>query len=87
MGVFASKILSTVNAPYGANVTAHQLAAGISSIDAANAFMGPVFSFFSEVDPELQDAFIEEMGLPEENVRAVAGHLQAFCPFPLALAA
>ena len=82
----ASKILGTVNAPYGANVSAHQLAAGITSIKEASAVMGPVFSFFSEVAPDLQKAFVVEMGLSGKKVKRVAKHLQASCPFPLALA-
>ncbi len=83
----ASKILGTVNAPYSANVSAHQLAVGISSIEAAGAVMGPVFSFFSEVAPDLQKAFVAEMGLSDQSVKMVADHIQASCPFPLALAA
>ena len=82
----ASKILSTVNAPYGVNVSVQQLADGISSIEQATLLMGPVFSFFSEVPPELQKAFVVEMNLPAEKVKRVAEHLQASCPFPLALA-
>ena len=83
----ASKILGTVNAPYGADLSAHQLAHAISDIEAAQAAIGPVFSFFSEVAPQLQQAFLAEMGLPGQKVRKVAKYLQASCPFSLALAA
>lgn len=60
----ASKILGTVNAPYGVNVSVQQLADGISSIEEATLLIGPVFSFFSEVALELQKAFVVEMNLP-----------------------
>ncbi len=52
----------------------------------AETAMGPVFTCFSEVSPELQIAFIEEMGLPHQGVPTVANYLQASCPFPFALA-
>lgn len=87
MTLTASKILGTVNAPYGASLSACQLAASVSDVNAAQAAMGPVFSFFSEVAPDLQKSFVAEMGLPEAKVREVAKYLQASCPFPLALAA
>lgn len=80
-------ILSTVNAPYGTGLSAEQLASSLCDIAAAEAALGPVFAFFSEVDPVLQRAFIAEMGLPDHTVRQVAQHIQASCPFPLALAA
>ena len=83
----ASKILGTVNAPYGANLSACQLADSISDVEVAQASMGPVFSFFSEVAPELQKSFVAEMGLPVTKVRGVAEYLQASCPFKLAFAA
>ncbi|WP_348657586.1 hypothetical protein [uncultured Sulfitobacter sp.] len=86
MAPVASKILGTVNAPYGANLSACELAAAISDIEAAQSAMGPAFSFFSEVSPELQVSFVSEMGLPHEKVRQVAKHFQTLCPFPLALA-
>ena len=86
MAPVASKILGTVNAPYGANLSACELAAAISDIEAAQSAMGPAFSFFSEVSPELQVSFVSEMGLPHEKVRQGAKHFQTLCPFPLALA-
>ena len=79
----ASQILPSVNAPYSQNLCARQLAESISSVEAATKAMGPVFSFFTEIEPNLQKAFISEMGLSFEEVRLVADHLQASCPFPL----
>ena len=55
-------------------------------MEAAQSAMGPAFSFFSEVSPELQVSFVSEMGLPHDKVRQVAKHFQTLCPFPLALA-
>ncbi|KZX93541.1 MULTISPECIES: hypothetical protein [unclassified Sulfitobacter] len=82
----ASKILGTVNAPYGENLSACQIATAISDMEAAQSAMGPAFSFFSEVSPELQLSFVSDMGLPHDKVRQVAEHFQTLCPFPLALA-
>jgi len=87
MSPTASKILGTVNAPYRANVSVHQLVTGISSIEAADKMIGPVFSFFSEVAPDLQKAFIAEMKVSDINVQRVVKHLQTLCPFQLSLAA
>ncbi|MEE4213337.1 MAG: hypothetical protein V2I43_29185 [Parvularcula sp.] len=87
MAHVASQILGTVNASYDANLSACQLAGAISDVEAAQTAMGPVFSFFSEVSPDLQLSFVSEMGLSEDEVRVVATHLQLLCPFPLALAA
>ncbi len=83
----ASQILGTVNAPYGAKLSAYQLAGVISDVEAAQSSMGPAFSFFSEVSPDLQASFVSEMGLPQDKVQGVAKHLQSLCPLPLALAA
>lgn len=82
----ASQILGTVNAPYGANLSACQLADVISDVEAVQSAVGPAFSFFSEVSLELQSSFVLEMGLPQEKVQGVAKHFQSLCPFPLALA-
>jgi hypothetical protein len=86
MAQTASKILGIVNAPYGANISAYELADSISDVSLAQGYMGQVFSFFSEVAPELQKSFVAEMGLSASKVRSVAQYLQSSCPFPLALA-
>ncbi|OWY14167.1 hypothetical protein B6V73_16330 [Thioclava sp. JM3] len=67
-------------------MSAHQLAQSISDVDAAKRAIGPVFSFFSEVPPDLQNSFVSEMGISPQKVYQVATHLQSSCPFPLALA-
>ena len=76
----ASQILGTVNAPYGANVSACQLAGIISEVETAESAMGPAFSFFSEISPDLQASFVSEMGLPQDKVQGVAKHLQSLSP-------
>lgn len=85
MSTVASKVLGTVNAPYGASLSAHQLASCISSVDAMNAAFGPVFSFFTEVKPSLQLDFIQEMGV-EDGAKKVAALLQTQCANPIHLA-
>lgn len=79
----ASKILGTVNAPYGMNLSACQLARAISDIDAAKSATGPAFSFFSELPLDLQLSFVAEMGLSPPKVQQVAKHFQSLCLFPL----
>ncbi|OOY03203.1 hypothetical protein [Thioclava sp. F28-4] len=86
MSQIASFVLGTVNTPYGANLSAHQLAQSISDNDAAKRNIGLVFAFFSEVPPELQNSFVSEMEISPQKVHEVARHFQSSCPFPLALA-
>ncbi len=86
MSAVASKVLGTVNAPYGANLSAHQLAACISSLDMMQEAFGQVFSFFTEVKLDLQEAFIQEMGI-EDGAKTVAAYLQTQCANPVPLAA
>jgi len=87
MSQVVSKVQSTVNAPYGANLSACQLAACISDLDEMQKAVGPVFAFFSEVRPELQLAFIAEMGVDESAARKVAHHIADRVPYRIALAA
>ncbi|PWG03807.1 hypothetical protein [Sphingosinicella humi] len=81
-----TKVLSTVNAPYGANLSACQLAAKIADPKSASSFDASVFSFFSEVKPVLQTAFIEAMGVDKNKAHCVASQFAAKSGFPLALA-
>jgi len=59
----AAKVMSTVSAPYGVVVTAVQLAEKIADIGSAETCDCSVFAFLSEVSPQLQRAFIDEMGV------------------------
>lgn len=83
----AAKVLATVNAPYGAWLDARELAARIVDPASASAFHGPVFSFFSEVSPRLQEAFVAEMGLDRAVVREVARAFGGKAGYGMALAA
>ena len=83
----AKKVLTTVNAPYGANLSAHQLAHKIVDPKSVASFDASVFAFFSEVKPLLQKAFIHDMGVDEAKVHGVANAFAAKSGFQLALAA
>nr|WP_321457131.1 hypothetical protein [uncultured Cohaesibacter sp.] len=65
-------IATTIDAPYGVGVTAPQLAEAITCMDAAKGLFVSVASFFAEVDVSLQQAFIAEMQLDLDAVKAVA---------------
>lgn len=52
----ASLVLTTVNAPYGADLSAHQLAAKLADLKSASDHDPSVFAFFSEVSPALQSS-------------------------------
>jgi hypothetical protein len=82
-----TKVLTTVNAPYGASVSALQLAAKIVDPQSAQNVEAPVFAFFSEVDPTLQKAFIKEMAVDMAKVKIVASQFAKKAGFALALAA
>ncbi|MGB0506351.1 MAG: hypothetical protein ACPGGK_09155 [Pikeienuella sp.] len=83
----ASKILSTVNAPYGANLSACQLAACISDMSEMEKAFGPTFSFFTEIGAEHQFAFLEEVGVSKAAVKPVAQYFASKVPYSIALAA
>lgn len=87
MAKAASLVLATVNASYGANLSAYQLASLIADPKSATDFNGPVFSFFSEVSPDLQLQFVAEMGVDAEKVCEVAGQFSNLSGYALPLAA
>ncbi len=74
MTTVVAKVLATVNAPYGADLSAHQLAQCIEEIETAKKFIGPVFSFFSEVSLQNQNLFIKEMNINSAKAVAVVKH-------------
>ncbi|MGK6320151.1 hypothetical protein [Sphingomonas sp. DT-204] len=86
MNSVTTKVLSTVNAPYGVNLSAHQLAAKIADPESASSFDASVFAFFSEVKPALQIEFIEAMGVNESKARCVARQFAAKSGLALPLA-
>jgi hypothetical protein len=86
MSSVATKVMTTVNAPYGANLSAQQLAAKIVDPTSVSSFDASVFAFFSEVKPLLQLAFIEEMGVDKGKAQSVARDLATKSGFDLPLA-
>src|SRR3546814_15058137 len=61
-----TQVLTTGNDPYGAAVSAHQLAAMIVVSDSAISFNPPVFAFFSEVPLQVQKQFMWAMNVHEQ---------------------
>ena len=83
----ATSVLATVNAPYGANLSAHQLAAKIVDPYSLETFDGPVFAFFSEVNEGLQHQFIDLMGVDQDQAYWMADQFAAKAGYALPLAA
>jgi len=81
------QVMTTVNAPYGANLSAHQLAALIIDPNSAKTFNASAFAFFSEVAPTLQKTFVKHMGLDAAAVGRVAGAFEKVSGYSLPLAA
>jgi len=83
----ATQVLMTVNASYGANLSAQQLAAMIADPKSATSFVAPVFSFFSEVSLPMQKQFIAGMGVDAAKASVVADELSKLSGYALPLAA
>lgn len=83
----ATSVLATVNAPYGANLSACQLAAKIVDPASLSAFDAPVFAFFSEVNEGLQHQFIDIMGVDHDQAHWMANQFAAKAGYALPLAA
>ncbi|WOS65827.1 hypothetical protein [Sinorhizobium fredii] len=86
MSIVAVKVLATVNAPYGTTLSAEQLASKISDPDSALSFDASAFSFFSEVDENLQVLFLDEMHVDQTIASDLAHKFSALAGYPLALA-
>ncbi len=87
MSSVAMKILSTVNAPYGTNLSAEQLAAKISDPASVENFDPSAFSFYSEVDENLQNSFLDEMHIDHSAASDIARKFSALAGYSMALAA
>jgi hypothetical protein len=83
----ASKILTTVNAPFGVKASAWSLAKSIADMKSVEDCDGPTFTFFSDVNPELQKAFIAEMSVDADKVANVAAGFSKLAGYNLPLAA
>jgi hypothetical protein len=82
-----SKVLTTVNAPYGVKVSAHELAAKLQDPASADSFDVSAFAFFSEVSPKLQAEFMDEMGVSKTEAILVATMFSNMAGFKLPFAA
>jgi hypothetical protein len=87
MTKLATQVLATVNAPYGASVSAHQLAVMIADLKCADDGNVHVFGFFAEVSPAAQKQFIVEMGVDATQVKKLADLLSEVSGYNLTLAA
>lgn len=83
----AAKVLSTVNAPYGTSLSAEQLAQKIASPTSVDAFDASAFAFYSEVDREIQEAFLVEMKIDMDTAALIARKFSKLAGYTLALAA
>ena len=86
MASVAAKVMSTVSAPYGVQVTATQLAEKTADSKSVDAFDCSVFAFLSEVSPKLQQSFIDEMGVSKDAVIVVAKKFSELAGYKLPLA-
>lgn len=87
MSTVVSKVLATVNAPYGVAVAPAQLAARITDPESVATFDSAVFAFLSDVSSKLQQQFISEMGVDLDKVIVVASQFSELAGHKLALAA
>lgn len=87
MSSVAITVLSTVNAPYGTNLSAEQLALKISDPASVQNFDASAFSFYSEVDVDLQNQFLDEMGVDHSVASQIAQGYSNLAGYSLALAA
>ncbi|MDR6192597.1 hypothetical protein QE372_004931 [Agrobacterium pusense] len=86
MSSVAIKVLSTVNAPYGTNLSAEQFASKISDFVNGENFDASAFSFYSEVKADLQHQFLDEMEIDHSAASEVTEKFSKLAGYPLALA-
>ncbi|GEM_PF-1315611 len=79
----ARKLMTTVNASYGLDYSPQQLADKILEQHVTDEVDGAVFAFFTEVRPELREAFVREMNLDVETVRKLAARIEELAGFPV----
>ena len=79
-------VLTTVNAPYSVQLTAHELAHCLINQAAAQAVPGHMSSFFGEVTPALQLDFASQHGITPLALKAAAKAFSAYSgeSYPLA---
>ncbi|MCM2442883.1 hypothetical protein HGO34_24585 [Agrobacterium vitis] len=87
MSSVAFKVLSTLNAPYGTDLSAAQLASKIADFASVETFDASAFSFYSEVKADLQQQFLDEMNIDHGVASEIAQKFSQLAGYPLALAA
>lgn len=85
MSPAVSKVMATVNAPYGVAVTPAELAARITDPESAVTLDHAVFAFLSEVSPKLQHDFIAAMAVDAAQVVALAEKFSTLVGYRLPL--
>jgi hypothetical protein len=80
-------VLTTVNAPYGKQLSAQELADCLLNQAKAEAMPGHMSSFFGEVDPALQVDFANQFGIALPKLAAAAKAFAAYSgeSYPLAV--
>lgn len=86
MSIVTLAVLSTVNAPYGTDLSAEQLAAKIADPKSADDYDPSAFSFFSEVAEDLQHSFLEEMDVDPVAASTVARKFAEMAGYEMPLA-
>lgn len=81
----ATQVMAVVNAPYGANLSAHQLAMKIT--DPSTVFDASVFAFFSDVSLALQSEFMDVMDVDKQAASKVASLLAEVSGYEISKAA
>ncbi|HUD95624.1 hypothetical protein, partial [Sphingobium sp.] len=76
----------TVNAPYGTDLSAHELAKLLIDPESATTFNALAFSFFSEVPPDIQREFLKEMGVSALAAKKVTDQFSRLSGFAIPLA-
>jgi hypothetical protein len=71
-------VLTTVNAPYRRQLSAHELAECLQDREAAKAVPGHMSSFFGEVEPVLQEAFARAFGISKLELANAAKAFAAY---------
>ena len=86
MANVVSKVMPTVNASYGANLSAQQLANLIVQQESVTSFNMSAFAFFSDVSAKLQSEFITELNVDKHAASLVAKQFSDLAGYKLALA-
>lgn len=86
MSFVAMTVLATVNAPYGTNLSAEQLASKLTDPASADHYDVSAFSFFSDVGEDLQHSFLDAMHVNLADASIVAQKFSDLAGYELPLA-